>query len=62
MDMLEQGQWSEDLDKNVQYSGWSSSYSVQLVLVQLQVCIRGRRGEMGEGEALGKGTSVFIKF
>jgi hypothetical protein len=56
MDMLEQGQWSEDIDKNVQYSGWSSSYSVQLVLVQLQVCIWGMGIEIGEASA-----AIFLK-
>lgn len=37
MDMLEEGEWSEDIDKNMKYSGWSSAYTVQLILVQLQV-------------------------
>lgn len=36
MDMLEEGQWSDDLDKNMKYSGWSSAYSIQVVLIQLQ--------------------------
>eukprot|EP00026_Physarum_polycephalum_P001294 Phypoly_transcript_01295.p1 GENE.Phypoly_transcript_01295~~Phypoly_transcript_01295.p1 ORF type:complete len:1116 (+),score=191.20 Phypoly_transcript_01295:80-3427(+) len=36
MDMLEQGEWAEDANKKMKYNGWSSAYSVQLILVQLQ--------------------------
>jgi ubiquitin-protein ligase/stress response protein SCP2 len=36
MDLLEQGQWEKELDKNVLYNGWSSAYSVLSILLQLQ--------------------------
>ena len=36
LDLLEDGHWSADYEKNKAYTGWSSAYSVQSLLVQLQ--------------------------
>lgn len=36
LDMLEDGMWRHDVYKNAPYTGWTTAYSVQSILVQLQ--------------------------
>mmetsp|Transcript_5920 Transcript_5920/g.13021 ORF Transcript_5920/g.13021 Transcript_5920/m.13021 type:complete len:1136 (-) Transcript_5920:372-3779(-) len=36
MDMLEEGQWSSSKERDAEFTGWSTSYSVFSILMQLQ--------------------------
>jgi len=36
LDLLEEGVFVKEEDKNMQYTGWSSAYSIHSILVQLQ--------------------------
>ena len=36
LDLLEDGHWSDQQEKDRRYTGWSTAYSVQSLLVQLQ--------------------------
>ena len=44
--MLEEGQWSGD-ERNTPYTGWTSAYTVQSILIQLQVFLLGASGDPG---------------